>query len=200
MKEIIKPALLALSMYGLMVLVAFMFTGTLLADNMFFRWLSFALVFALLNGVGFFEGGTRGEADSAFERRILKREADRGEPPTQEERRRFFKRWKGVAFGLLGLSPVILFALYMFICGLSGLLPEGNWQTPVMRILLWPYITLFPADISRTWYYLPLSLIFPASIAVGYLMGPKRFAKLLRTISENNRRRKAKRKPRKVVR
>ncbi len=189
MKDTLKFALMCLGLYGLAVALAFMFSGALVSETTFVRYLAFAIFFVALAGIGFFEGGSRGEADSAHERRMRQRQQERGEEPTPAEKQRYYRWWKGLVASLIAMSPVILLALYMLIAPALGW-QYDMWQTPVMRLMLWPYITLFSEDVAATWIYLPLSFVFPAAVTVGYLMGPNRFAKFLRTLNENNMRKR----------
>jgi hypothetical protein len=195
LKDTVKFALTSLGIY--MIVVVFSFFGGTLVDNLFFRIVSFVVVILALLGFAFFEGGTKGEADSALARRLAKRKEEKGVEPTQDELGRCYKPWKGPVAAFGSMSLFILLALYMLIAPYANW-PYLTWQTYLMRGILFPYATLFPvpvegdgnAALSITWFYLPLTLLYPTAISIGYLMGPKRFAKFLRTMHDNQEKRR----------
>lgn len=197
MKDILKFALSAFGIFLVVILLALMFVNVLVADSQAARWIAFGVMVLIIAFLGVVEGGTRGEADAAHQRLMEKREADRGIEPTAYERQRFFKTWKGFVSGMIASSPWVLFALFVVAMGAMGRLDD--WMTVAMRALLLPFISIFPEDVSITWYYPLLAVIYPVAIGTGYLMGPRRFSKILKAINENNQKRlqkqRAKRRP-----
>jgi|GEM_PF-6667209 len=190
MKDVMKNALTGLGIYLIIVVLALVFLNALVMDGIAFRVISFCVMVLVVAAVAFFEGGTKGEADSAHARLMEKRIATRGIEPTAAERQRYYKAWKGYAIAFIGAAPILLYALFVFGASLADQLQP--WMTVSVRIALLPFISIFPDDVNMTWIYPVLALVYPVSLTVGYLMGPRRFAKLLRIMHENTEKRRKK--------
>lgn len=195
MKDIMKFALSSLGIFVVIIIVSLMFMTALVAESTVVRYISFGVMLVIVMGLGFFEGGTKGEADAMHQRLMEKRKETRGIEPTKAEAERYYHRGKGFVAGLIGALPWILFSLFVLIMGMSGRLEP--WMTVAMRGMLFPFISIFPADVSIVWFYPVLSLVYPVAIGVGYLMGPRRFSRLLKAMHDNNERRLKKRRQKK---
>lgn len=201
MKDTIKFALNCLMMYGAAVIIALLFSSLVASDNTFFSVLGIIATLLVLVVLAFFEGGSRGEADSAFEKRLQDREKERGEAPTPAERERFYYPWKGAVASLLSVSPLILLSIFMLFYPVPAAEDAVFIGTVIIRALLWPFLGILSHfSVQQTWIYLPLSLVFPAVVSVGYAMGPKRFSKLLRQMHDNEERRRRRRKKKAPIR
>ena len=198
MKDIIKFSLNVLKMYGASVLIALLFSNIVASENTAFRIFGTVATLLVLVALGFFEGGARGEADAQNARILENREKERGIAPTELELQKNFYPWKGFLCGLLGVSPVVLVSLFMLVAPLlfSAESVVFAWLTVVTRVLLLPYLGLFPMEGAVTWMYLPVSLIFPLIIGVSYLMGPRRFSKMIKQMHENEEKRRRRKKKR----
>lgn len=218
MKDTFKFALSCLLMYGASILIALLFSSLVAAENLAASIFGTASTLLVLFALGFFEGGTRGEADSSYAKRLRDREAERGVVPTAAELQKCYYPWKGIVAGLIAMSPIILFSIFMLfkhipksdfswaqasaqimVYPITGIGPTYTsnffWGTAVMRILMFPYFGIFAHfDVSQTWIYLPLILTYPGIIALGYWMGPRRFAKLLKQLHDNEMKRKRRKK------
>ena len=193
--DTLRFALSNLGIYTLTVVLSAMLTGLFVHTNAFIRYSSFVVMMALLLFLSLLEGVIRGEGDAGYARRMEKQREARDVEITKKELGRYFYPWKGFTAPALATAPIIILAVYLLLTRDSG------WLMTIERILLWPFVVLFQSDVLEdvapiSWYYLPMSLVYPAAVATGYMLGPTSLGRLLGQISKKDqerRRRKSRR-------
>lgn len=197
MKEVWKIALRSVLVMAAATMLTMAFASAVLAD---IEWLGAVMTIVLLAVVfyvGFLEGALQGRKDRMYQASMQRQQQERGIEPTPEERTRFYKAWKGFAGAFLAASPGILLSAFMLFVApeseLSGLL------TPVVRLVLGVYLGAFGwMEGLMPYAYLPLSLLLPAMIGLGYTYGPVFYEKMMKQIAESKRRRRRRKKKKTV--
>jgi hypothetical protein len=189
MKDILKFTGTTLLMLVTLTLVGVVFIQSFMGD---YEWLNMTLtaIYSLaVIAAAFWDGLQRGTQDCKFSALMNRQAQERGHEINQGERARMFRPQKGFLAGLLAASPAIVLSVLALI--FQG--PEHLWSTFVTRIALGAFLGVFQyVEALLPWLYLPVALLYPLCVGVGYLMGPKmwdRQVKLMEKAKKAKRRR-----------
>lgn len=192
MKEILRLAGVFLVLMVMGTAITMLLFAAILSD---IRWLSVLLTIVLLLSiyyVSFLEGAVEGRKARMFEATMRRQEQDRGVAPTEAEKARFFAPWKGFAAAYIAALPgIVLSILMLFLAPGSQLYFD---MTPIIRLILSLYMGTFSwLEGLMPYIYLPLSLVLPSIIGLGYLFGPKFYDRMMKQIEESKRKRRRRR-------
>ncbi|GEM_PF-1443126 len=181
MKDRMKFAGQVLILFVTLTLVGVFFISGFMSD---YAWLNIILtvVFMLIcAAASFYTGLQRGTGDCKYTKLIEKQIAERNYQPDENEKAKFFHKEKGFIAGVIAASPAILIALVCLFC--FGSVPTG--LTVAARFILGIYLCVFQfiPDVGA-WVYLPMSLLWPALVGIGYLYGPKMWDKTVASIEK----------------
>lgn len=189
MKDILRLAGISLVLMIATSILTLLLTSVILGDIV---WLSIAMTVLLLVSIlylSFLEGAVEGRKARMFQVSMERQEKERGLAPTEEEKSRFFKSWKGFAGAGIAALPGILLALFMLLCPRTSDLYIT--MTPVVRIVLSLYMGLFGwAEGLMPYLYLPLALLLPFVIGLGYANGTVFYDRMMKQIEESKRKRR----------
>lgn len=181
MKDILRFAGTTLLMLATLTLVGMIFVQSFMGD---YEWLNITItaVYSLLVlAAGFYDGMQRGTQDCKFTSLVQKQQEERNHEITAQESQRMYKPMKGFYAGLLAASLTIILAIVMlFLRGDAAL-----YMTPVIRILLGAFLSVFAyVENLLPWFYLPMALIYPALVGIGYLTGPAMWQRQLKIMEK----------------
>ena len=170
MKDILKFTGTTLMMLVTLTLVGMVFNQSFMGD---YEWLNMTItvVYSLaVIAAALWDGIQRGTQDCKFSQLMDRQAQERGHEITKAERDRMFQPMKGFLAGLLAASPAVIMAiLALFLADTDHL-----WVTLVTRVTLGAFLGVFQyVDALLPWLYLPVALLYPLCVGVGYLMGPK---------------------------
>lgn len=181
MKDRMKFAGQVLILFITLTLVGIFFISGFMSD---YVWLNVVLtvVFMAVCAFGsFYTGLQRGTADCKYTKLIEKQIAERSYQPDETEQKKLYHKEKGFVAGGIAGCLGILCALVCLFC--FGHVPPI--LTVITRFVLGIYLCVFQfiPDVGA-WIYLPMALLWPALVGIGYLRGPAMWDKTVESIEK----------------
>ena len=170
MKDILKFTLSAFLMLATLTLVSVVFIQAFMSDYDWINLLLTVLYSLLVVAAALYEGAQRGAKDCKYRNLMQHQMEERGYVMNAEEASRCYLPYKGFVAGLIASSPSILLAFAAIIAGKSA----PVWLNIAARISLSAYLSLFQyVEALLPMLFLPLALVYPLCIGLGYLAGPR---------------------------
>ena len=157
-------------MLATLTLVSVVFIQAFMSDYDWINLLLTVLYSLLVVAAALYEGMQRGAKDCKYRNLMQRQMEERGYVMNAEEASRCYLPYKGFVAGLIASSPSILLALAAVIAGKSA----PVWLNIAARISLSAYLSLFQyVEALLPMLFLPLALVYPLCIGLGYLAGPR---------------------------
>lgn len=199
MKDIAKFAGTTLLLLLTLTLVSLVFIQSFMGD---YEWLNIALtvVYSLaVLAAMVYDGLQRGTQDCKYAALMERQQRERGHEITAAERARMYRPAKGWAAGFLGMAPLLLIAVVAVACGQE----PPVLVTPCVRISQGAVLGIFQyVDSLLPWFYLAAPVVFALCVGIGYMAGPKMWARQVRMMEKakkEKRRRVARRRKKKTA-
>ena len=199
MKDIAKFAGTTLLLLLTLTLVSLVFIQSFMGD---YEWLNIALtvVYSLaVLAAMVYDGLQRGTQDCKYAALMERQQRERGHEITAAERARMYRPAKGWAAGFLGMAPLLLIAVVAVACGQE----PPVLMTLCVRISQGAVLGVFQyVDGLLPWFYLAAPVVFALCVGIGYMAGPKMWARQVRMMEKakkEKRRRVARRRKKKTA-
>ena len=199
MKDIAKFAGTTLLLLLTLTLVSLVFIQSFMGD---YEWLNIALtvVYSLaVLAAMVYDGLQRGTQDCKYAALMERQQRERGHEITAAERARMYRPAKGWAAGFLGMAPLLLIAVVAVACGQE----PPVLVTLCVRISQGAVLGIFQyVDGLLPWFYLAAPVVFALCVGIGYMAGPKMWARQVRMMEKakkEKRRRVARRRKKKTA-
>ena len=181
MKDRMKFAGSVLILFVTLTLAGIFFISGFMSDYVWLNVILTVVYMLICGGASFYTGLQRGTADCKYTRLIEKQMKERSYQPDENEKQKFFRKEKGFVAGGIAGSLGILAALVCLFC--FGHVP--SILTVITRFILGTYLCVFQfiPDVGA-WIYLPMALLWPALVGIGYLRGPKMWEKTVSSIEK----------------
>ena len=184
MKDIAKFAGTTLLLLLTLTLVSLVFIQSFMGD---YEWLNIALtvVYSLaVLAAMVYDGLQRGTQDCKYAALMERQQRERGHEITAAERARMYRPAKGWAAGFLGMAPLLLIAVVAVACGQE----PPVLVTLCVRISQGAVLGIFQyVDGLLPWFYLAAPVVFALCVGIGYMAGPKRWARQVRMMEKAKR-------------
>lgn len=199
MKDIAKFAGTTLLLLLTLTLVSLVFIQSFMGD---YEWVNITLttVYALVTLAAMvYDGIQRGVQDCKYAALMERQEKERGHVLTQAERARMYNPQKGWLAGFLGMSPLLLLAIVAVCFGQNA----PVLLTLFVRVSQGTVLGAFQyVEDLLPWFYLVAPVVFALCVGIGYLTGPKMWArqvKMMEKAKKEKRRRVARRRKKKTA-
>ena len=159
------------------------------------KWLIIVAVLAAM----VYDGLQRGTQDCKYAALMERQQRERGHEITAAERARMYRPAKGWAAGFLGMAPLLVLAVVAVACGQE----PPVLVTLCVRISQGAVLGIFQyVDGLLPWFYLAAPVVFALCVGIGYMAGPKMWARQVRMMEKakkEKRRRVARRRKKKTA-
>lgn len=185
MKSVLRSGLTVFRLMVMLHVACVLFLTLLTSENPLVSLISSLVVLLIYFVLGYADGAANGEKAVAYAHTMEKTAERRGEPLTDLEQQQCYAPWKGFATSAAAAVYMLIVTALLtlgFIIALGLGFPESLRMAVGLCML--PYVGLVAAAGNGfVWLYAFGYILFPAVVALSYLTGPARHAKLLETVA-----------------